>query len=96
VGVYGAICVGCPRLKVGQVNLIVAVNKVPACENADNHVVQAPLRHCAIKHGDCKVGAEVAVTISESDVTSHGHVQTSEDGRHTSGSCLPVRHDVAL
>ena len=90
VGMHSAIGEGCPRLEVGQIDRVIGVDKVPASKNTDNHVIQAPLRDRAVEHGNCEVRTEVAVTVTEADVTSHGHVQTSEHSRHTSGSCLPI------
>jgi hypothetical protein len=63
-----------PRLEVGQVDLIIAVDEVPACENADDHIIQTPLRHSAVEYGNGEVGSEITFAVSELSVTSHCHV----------------------
>jgi hypothetical protein len=68
-----------PGLEVGQVNLIIAVDEVPACKNADDHVIQTPLRHSTVEYGNGEVGSEITLAISELSVARHCHVQSGED-----------------
>jgi hypothetical protein len=63
-----------PRLEIGQVDLIIAVDEVPAGKNADDHIIQTPLRHSAVEYGNGEVGSEITFAISELSVTSHCHV----------------------
>ena len=81
VSVDGSFGERSPGLEVRQVNLIIAVDEVPACKNADDHIIQTPLRHSTVEYGNGEVGSEITLTISELSVARHRHVQTGEDCR---------------
>ena len=59
--------------------LIIAVDEVPACKNADDHVIETPLRHSPVEYGNGEVWSEITLAISELSVARHCHVQSGED-----------------
>lgn len=70
----------CPGREVGRVlhHIAWAIHVVVPSHDTHGHVVQSPLRDCAVEDSNCEVRAPVCVTRVECSVTGHGHVETSQ------------------
>jgi len=94
--VFVAISLKRPGVEVERNPGPVASDVVVSCHDTGNHIVDAPLGHCAVENSDGEVGTPIGYSGIERGISRHSHIQACQSGADTGMLCLPIAHDEAL
>jgi hypothetical protein len=76
--------------------VLITSNVVPSCNNAGGHVIESPCWHGSVQYSNGQVGAPVAGSTVEANVTRHAHVHSCERRSHARVVGAPITHHESL